>query len=428
MFKNISFNHIAILCACISCVCLLYNFKLGYNNRYNAGGDALDYISLGTVLAKTGYYGKAEDSDDHILNDFQNGNVENKSYKFKKHSTWRPPLWPGLIAFVFLIFGYKLLYILIFKVVIHLIGVGLFYKILRLLEYDKWYILIGAFIYSVSPVYQIYGRVFLVEPLTLFIITVFLYYLLKCQKNTRGFALLGLTGALVILSHPYYIFLPFTIYLMLVLSKQIQTKHFIISSVISLFIVALWPIRNAIVLKTNSLIMTTSSGAVMAKGWNKEVPQLHTNTQGDLADEGLVLKEGEEVNVQNEIDASKQYSHSVVQFIKENKKLIVPIILTKLKSAFNPLAETPKPGILETGRVSFHILALLASIFLLFRGADLVRALNISLILSTVLIAIITYSGFRFRSPQFVLELLFIVECLNNLKKEINRRYLSITY
>ncbi|WP_416444104.1 ArnT family glycosyltransferase [Leeuwenhoekiella sp. A16] len=222
---------------------------MGYNNRYNAGGDALDYISLGTVLAKTGYYGKAEDSDDHILNDFQNGNVENKSYKFKKHSTWRPPLWPGLIAFVFLIFGYKLLYILIFKVVIHLIGVGLFYKILRLLEYDKWYILIGAFIYSVSPVYQIYGRVFLVEPLTLFIITVFLYYLLKCQKNTRGFALLGLTGALVILSHPYYIFLPFTIYLMLVLSKQIQTKHFIISSVISLFIVALWPIRNAIVLK-----------------------------------------------------------------------------------------------------------------------------------------------------------------------------------
>ncbi|WP_416444102.1 hypothetical protein ACH3O9_02620 [Leeuwenhoekiella sp. A16] len=169
--------------------------------------------------------------------------------------------------------------------------------------------------------------------------------------------------------------------------------------------------------------MTTSSGAVMAKGWNKEVPQLHTNTQGDLADEGLVLKEGEEVNVQNEIDASKQYSHSVVQFIKENKKLIVPIILTKLKSAFNPLAETPKPGILETGRVSFHILALLASIFLLFRGADLVRALNISLILSTVLIAIITYSGFRFRSPQFVLELLLIVECLNNLKKEINRRF-----
>lgn len=164
----------------------------------------------------------------------------------------------------------------------------------------------------------------------------------------------------------------------------------------------------------------------MAKGWNKNVPRLHTNTKGDLADETLVLKDyeykPEESNY--EMERMDLYKNASLHFIKTNPDLVVPIIWKKLKSAFNPFPETPRPGVLETGRMVFQVLTLFALLYLLiFSRNKLLQSLAIGLVLSTIAITIITYSGFRFRMPQAGLELLLLIgmlgEFLPTLRKKL---------
>ncbi len=160
----------------------------------------------------------------------------------------------------------------------------------------------------------------------------------------------------------------------------------------------------------------------MAKGWNSEVVKNHTNTKGDLADEGLVLQEYEyDKNIgYNEVQRMKLYKDASINFIISNPEKILPIIGTKLLSAFNPFPETPKPGILETGRWLFQFLALLSLIYILFFSQNkLLQTFAYGLILSTVAITILTYSGFRFRMPQVGLEMLFIIFVIDDVLRKI---------
>ena len=158
----------------------------------------------------------------------------------------------------------------------------------------------------------------------------------------------------------------------------------------------------------------------MAKGWNKDVIDKHSNTQGDLANEEIVLQDYP-FNVKaslNEVERMKLYKDASLYYIKSNSGKILPIIGTKLKSAFNPFPETSKPGVLETGRWLFQFLALLSLIYiLLFSKNKLIQSLAFGLILSTIGITILTYSGFRFRMPQAGLELLFITFVMDDLYK-----------
>ena len=150
----------------------------------------------------------------------------------------------------------------------------------------------------------------------------------------------------------------------------------------------------------------------MAKGWNKDVIKEHTNTQGDLANEGLVLHNFEAVDKygNNEVGRMQRYKDASMYFIKQNPDLILPIIGRKLLSAFNPFPETRKPGLIETGRSIFHFLALMALIYILIFSRDkLMQSLALGLILATMAMTILTYSGFRFRMPQAGLELLLII-------------------
>src|SRR5690606_1498400 len=122
---------------------------------------------------------------------------------------------------------------------------------------------------------------------------------------------------------------------------QMSVKKFLFSSVICASIISFWIVRNFVVLETNEIVLTTSSGAVMAKGWNHLVPVLHTNTKGDLADEELVLEEYEYNRSQgyNEVERMNLYKDATLHFIRSNPDLIISIISTKLLSAFNPYPE-----------------------------------------------------------------------------------------
>ena len=403
-----------------------YNFFVAFNMRYETEGDAASFIGLGVSLAEFQKYGHINfPAGDNLITAFEKNHLSHKEITFGGNSTWRPPVWPLLIAGIFLIFGYNLTFVLIFKFLLHLLGIYIFYKTLKLLKLQEAVILIGTFLYGISPAWQLYSRVFLSEPITLFFITLWLYLLLRYIQEKSGIIPQALVGGVLILSHPYYIFLPFSVWLILWLTKIVRVKDFLISSAICASIVSIWVVRNFVVLETNEIVLTTSSGAVMAKGWNYLVPELHTNTKGDLADEELVLEDYEYNRSQgfNEVERMALYKNATLNFIKSNPDLIIPIISTKLFSAFNPFPETSKPGALETGRWLFQLLAFIALFYiLLITNNKFLRSLVIGLITATIGITALTYSGFRFRMPQVGLELLFIIYVLNDITIRIKKK------
>lgn len=394
-----------------------YNFYVANDLKYETAGDAAAFVSLGTSLAKVHKYGHL-DIPGGIVRAFEKDKIDNREYEFKGHSTWRPPVWPFLIASVFFFFGFNLTYLLIFKFLLHFLGTYIFYRTLKLLKMPEIWVLIGAFLYGVSPVWQLYSRVFLSEPITLFFMSLWIYFLIRHLVADSSWWPQALLAGIMVLCHPYYIFLPFSIWLILLINKKLQFKIFFLSAVLCAAVISTWIIRNFVVLETNEVVLTTSSGAVIAKGWNQDVIKEHSNTKGDLADETLVLEnyDYEKAKPRNEVERMKLYKDATVHFIKENPALVFPIIGKKLKSAFNPFPETPRPGILETGRWTFQFLALLAIVYILvFAKNRVINSLAWGLVLSTVAITILTYSGFRFRMPQTALEMIFIVFVLNKL-------------
>jgi len=122
------------------------------------------------------------------------------------------------------------------------------------------------------------------------------------------------------------------------------------------------------------------------------------------------------------------YKNTSIHFIRSNPELILPKIWKKLKSAFNPFPENPKPGVLETGRWLFQFRALLALIHILFfTQQSLLRSLVLGLIISTIRFTILTYSGFRFRMPHVGLELLFLLYVIDDILKRINKQKSTTT-
>lgn len=391
-------------------IILTYNLKIAFQEKYNAGGDDLDYIYLATAVAKTGIYGYMDRNHHDVIEDYKKGIVGKQTYKNKNYASWRAPLWPATMASILYIFGYNLDYIILFKLIIHLISGFLIYKSFRLLKLTDTLSLIGSFIFIVSPVYQIYSRVFYAEPLTSFFFSLFVFSIIYYIEKRKLVFLIPLFAGCLVLTHPYYLFFPFAVYGVLWLNKFIFFKQLLIFSVASFFIISIWPIRNSIVLETNSYVITTSSGPVMAKGWNQNVVEKHTNTKGDLANEGLVFEGYQsDKSFRGGAANSQRYQDAVFQFIEKNPNKILPIILKKLKSAFNPFQETLKGGILEAGREFFQALSLICLLLLFFTNDNILKSLGISLVFSTIAITIVTYSGFRFRAPQFYLELLIIL-------------------
>lgn len=400
---------------------LSYNFYVANNLKYHTYGDALDYIAVGLSLAKTNNYGhvKLQKGED-LIEAFKENKIANREFEFGNYSTWRPPVWPFLIAGVFIIIGYKLIYLIIFKFLLHLIGLYIFYKTLRLFKLNQAITIIGVFLYGLSPAWQIYSRVFLSEPITLFLLTLWVFLLVSFLKKKSNFINQALVAGLLILCHPYYIFLPFTIWLIFLIQAQINFFTFLKSCLTCILIVSIWITRNSLVLETNEIIITTSAGAVIAKGWNRDVPLNHTNTKGDLADEGLVLEDYkyQKNKIHSEIKLAQLYKKATLNFIVSNQDLVLPIISKKLLSAFNPFPETLRTGFLETGRWLLHFLSLLAICYMLiFPKNKIILALALGIIASTMLITILTYSGFRFRMPQIGIELLIILFVLDDLLK-----------
>lgn len=419
MKLNSSYLKLKLILSIVFITIFSYNFHIALTNKYNADADAADFISIGLSIVKSKHYGHLN-IPNGVINDFKNKNVSTAKYSVSDFSIWRPPVWPLLIASVFFVFGYHLTYLLIFKFLLHLLGIFFFNKTLKFLQFKELTIIVGTFLYGVIPAWQIYTRFFLSEPITFFFITLWIYFLVKAIIYKSSFYPQAFFAGILILCHPYYIFLPFTIWLILFLKKQVNFRKFVTSYSICILVISIWIIRNSISLDTINPVITTSTGAVMAKGWNKQVLKQHTNINGDLANENQTLEEYQydKKLIKNELDKNNLYKDATLSFIHNNPELILPIICKKIFSAFNPIPEIPKFGILETGRWVFHLLSLIAIIYILVRSNNkLLKSFALGLIITTILITIIAFSGFRFRMPQIAIELLFVLLAIEDLMK-----------
>ncbi|WP_156877260.1 glycosyltransferase family 39 protein [Salinimicrobium terrae] len=401
-----------------------YNWIVANEIKSDPGfSDAFEFLYVGLSLAKTGQYGYFQSTRKEILNDFNNPEViKTKTYIKGESTAFRPPIWPLIIAGIFFVFGYSLTNILIFKFLIHLLGIYIFHKTLKLLNFKEYLTITGTFLYAISPAWQLYSRLFLSEPITYFFITLWIYLLIKYIQNKISIIPQACVAGIIILCHPYSLFLPFSVWFIMFLTQKLKLKVFIISSVICISIVSLWVVRNMVAFNTQEIIITTSSGEVLAKGWNEKVPKEHTNTQGDLIDVRELYSEFDKnLNKDHfEVARMKFFKGATINFLKNNPELIFPIISKKIKSAFNPLPESRKAGILEIGRWFFQLLSFLSMIYLLLWSKNkLIKSLIFGLIFSTIGISLITYSGFRFRMPQVGLELLFIIFVLDDIIQRI---------
>ncbi|NJW55129.1 hypothetical protein HC175_19640, partial [Salinimicrobium sp. CDJ15-91] len=133
---------------------------------------------------------------------FKTNKIEQLKIKDGKPTAFRPPVWPFLIAGIFILFGYNLTYILIFKFLLHLLGIFIFYKTLKLLKLKEGLILLGCLLFAIHPAWQIYSRVFLSEPITMFFLTLWVYLLISFLQKKIGFLPQALAGGVLILSHP----------------------------------------------------------------------------------------------------------------------------------------------------------------------------------------------------------------------------------
>jgi hypothetical protein len=199
-----------------------------------------------------------------------------------------------------------------------------------------------------------------------------------------------------------------------------------------------WPCRNAITFD-KGFYLTASQGATFAKGWNEKVAAEFTNSEGDLADEGLNLKYVDPkliANSQNSIlYLSHLYTLGTKNFISRiGFDEMAKIALKKLKSNFNPFPESPKPGTLETLAVLFRILYLVVFLQMMVRffskrkidfdaTRDRIFLVVLAIFIGQITMSVYVYTGLRFNAI-YSLSLLFcfiylnVYPLINNFDKE----------
>lgn len=198
-----------------------FNLYIGDKIKYETGGDAAEFIELGVSLSKNGQFSFLDNKDGNIIKLFKENRVKEQDLEFARSNTWRPPVWPILISAIFFLFGYNLSYLLLFKLFLHVLGTLIFYKILDLYDFSKKLIFTGTALYALNPASQLYSRTFLSEPVTFFLLTLWLYFLIRHLKRNTSFLPQALIGGILILSHPYSIFFPFFFLFFLVFEQNL---------------------------------------------------------------------------------------------------------------------------------------------------------------------------------------------------------------
>lgn len=416
MKKNI-INKWAIVLIFISFISVkfyylyLSNLNNNYSNEvaYGGGADASHYL----IIAKN-------------ITDF-NVYTDNNLGIISESATWRPPIWP-LVLSLFLKLTTNPFYLILMKSTVEMFLIGLIlYKSKKVTSMQCINLLPFCFLF-VEPQYLKYSITFLSESLTAILILALTIFFVSLNNNKRNHIVIPILAACVVLCHPVSFFFVSTLFLIyLIYNLKSNTIVALFHGLLFSLIVFSWSYRNEVAFE-KGFYLTASQGATLAKGWNEKVSIEFTNSEGDLADEGLNLKFLDSKLVAQSknsiLDLSHSYTLGTKEFISRiSLGEITKIALKKLKSNFNPFPETPKPGTLETLSIFFRLLYLVVFIQMLVRFfrkskidfnemKDRIYLVVLAIFIGQSIMSVYIYTGLRFNAI-YSLNLLFCFIYLN---------------
>lgn len=389
----------------------LSNLNNNYSNEvaYGAGADASHYLIIAKNIADFNVY---SDTNSEIASE---------------NATWRPPFWPVVLS-LFLRFTTNPLGLILLKSILEVFLLGyILFKFKKDSNIKFIYLLPFCFIF-IEPQYLKYSITFLSESLTAILILALTVFFVSLNDTKRSHLAIPVLASFVVLCHPVSVFFVGSLVLIyLVYNWKTNRVTALFHGLLFSLIVFSWPCRNAITFD-KGLYLTASQGATLAKGWNEKVSSKFTNSEGDLADEGLNLKYVDPKLVAYSqtsiLDLSHLYTLGTKKFICGiSFEEITKIALKKLKSNFNPFPESPKPGTLETISVFFRILYLVVFIQLIFRFfrknkidfnsmKDRIYLVVLAIFMGQSIMSVYIYTGLRFNAI-YSLSLFFCFIYLN---------------
>ncbi|MFM8950468.1 MAG: hypothetical protein ACKOKB_06775, partial [Bacteroidota bacterium] len=249
------------------------------------------------------------------------------SCKPTSSATWRPPLWPFVLSV-----WMELTAIPYWQMILKLTFEGLLlvfvYLMLQSIEATNMVSGVVLSLLAIEPHYLKYSVTFLSENLTAFLLVLltgsFLYSVMAHSR--RATWCVAVFGALAVMSHP--VVLPFVLMMVgVAIFRMFRIRRVslaLCTSALFFLVLMAWPLRNQLMFH-QGLFMTTSQGAVLSKSWNDDVLSKHTNTQGDLLDEGLNVSRYPDLQSDmgsNPIQNSATMTEATFRFLSETELII----------------------------------------------------------------------------------------------------------
>ncbi len=413
MISNKWFFFLIVIC--LVSVKFYYLHLSNLNGNYSiqatfgGGADASHYLQIGKNLADFNVY---SDTNSAIISE---------------SATWRPPFWPFVLS-LFLRITTNPLALILLKSVLEVLLLGyILFKFKKDSTISLMYLLPFCFLF-VEPQYLKYSITFLSESLTSILIFALTVFFISIKNGKRVNIAIPFLAAFVVLCHPVSVFFVGVLVLIyLIYNWNFNRSKALFQGILFSLIVFSWPCRNAITFD-KGFYLTASQGATLAKGWNEKVATDFTNSEGDLADEGINLKYVEpKLVAQSEnsvLNLSHLYTLGTKNFISRiSFEEMMEIAFKKLTSNFNPFPETPKPGTLETLAVFFRILYLVVFIQMMVRffskrkinfnaTKDRIYLVLLAIFIGQIIMSVYVYTGLRFNAI-YSLSLLFCFIYLN---------------
>lgn len=390
-------------------------------SHVNNNGDSSHYLSIAKNIYKFHTY------------------ADNGSYIANEYATWRAPIWPFVLSFLFYISN-STFWLLLSKIVLETILLTTFLNIYRKRQKLDFTLFVPFLILFIEPQYLKYSFSFISESFNALLILLLTVLFLTLKTTSKFNLAIPILSAIIILCHPVSTFFILTFMgLYCLLNVKKNSKTMVLHGFIFIALLLIWPIRNALTFD-KGLYLTASQGATFSKGWNEEVLTNFTNVEGDLANEGLNLKFIKDVDkklpVNSVLDLSKLYQQGTWNYINQlNFIEKVQIAFKKIKSNFNPFPEKPKPGFFEDLSIVFRILYLVLFLQLIKRlfqfkkfdfesQKDRVFLIVLAVLIGQIIMSIYIYTGYRFNSIySLCLLFCFIIVNQNLIQKTIHKLF-----
>lgn len=339
--------------------------------------------------------------------------ADNSTNVPNEYATWRPPVWPFTLSFLF-IFSQNIFWVLLSKIILETSLILFALYLYKKRSKSDWFLLIPFLLLFIEPQYLKYSFTFFSESFNSILILL-LTGLFLTLKNTKKYSfIIPVLSAIIVLCHPVSAFFVASFmgfYCLLNLKENLKTS--LLHGMIFIVLLAIWPIRNAVTFH-KGIYLTASQGATFSKGWNEKVATDFTNVEGDLANEGLNIKyvkdHQKKMPVKSVLELSTLYKEGTNNFIRSlSFEQKVEIAFKKIKSNFNPFPEKPKPGFFEDLSIVFRILYLFLFVQLFIRAfqskkfnfesqRDKAFLIVLCVFIGQLVMAAYIYTGFRFNA------------------------------